>query len=235
MCIYRCPWYGCFGAQKVVKKFRFLCFVVSLKILVTSDFHARRDLLDAAVEEANMGDYDLFINLGDYMDQDYAEELFERVEITSLGCTGNRDMGFSDDFLNSEVSVFNFLEADVDDEYKVILVGGTMMDDFQEEIESIIEEFGDSSKVFVGTHHPPRKVGDKLNTGGRAGWDEYRETILKHQPAVWANGHIHEDYGHRELMGTTVLNAASEESEKGFSVALGDSGGVENVEEVDLL
>ena len=36
-------------------------------------------------------------------------------------------------------------------------------------------------------------------------------------------------------MGTTVLNAASEESEKGFSVALGDSGGVENVEEVDLL
>lgn len=207
---------------------------MSLKILVTSDFHAKDDLKEAAIEEANSGDYDLFVNLGDYMNEEYAEELFEEVEIPGVGCTGNRDMMFSEEFLDGPTPVYNFLEADIDDEYKLILIGGDFPDDIKEKVRDLIEDH-DSDKVIVGSHYPPKKLGDRVHSGKRIGFDQFRELILKHKPALWMNGHVHEDFGENTLMGTKVLNAAAEETGKAYSVTIGDEGGVENVEEVTLV
>lgn len=208
---------------------------MALKILVTSDFHAEEELKEAAIEEANSGDYDLYINLGDYMDQDFAEELFDRIDIPAIGCTGNRDMFFDEEFLDSEVPVYNFLEAEIDDEYLVILVGGNFPDDIRDKIDSLIEEHGDPSKVIVGSHYPPKKLGDRITTGRRIGFEQFRELIIRHKPALWMSGHVHEDFGEFSLMGTDVLNAASEETGKGFSVTIGDEGGVEEIEEIELV
>jgi len=206
---------------------------MTLKILVTSDFHAIEELKEAAVKEANSGDYDLFINLGDYMSEEYAEELFNGIEIPAIGCTGNRDMMFSSEFLDGEVPVYNFLEANVDDEYLVILIGGDFPEDIKEKVSNLIEEHGDPSKVVIGSHYPPKKVGDRIHSGRRIGFDQFRELIIRHKPALWMNGHVHEDFGERSLMKTKVLNASSEETGKGYAVTIGD--GVEEVEEVDLL
>lgn len=207
---------------------------MSLKILVTSDFHAKEDLKDAAVEEANSGDYDLFVNLGDYMNEEFAEELFDEVEIAGIGCTGNRDMMFSQEFLDGPTPVYNFLEADIDDEYKLILIGGDFPENVKEKVKDLIEDH-DSDKVIVGSHYPPKKVGDRVHSGKRIGFDQFRELIIKHKPALWMNGHVHEDFGERELMGTKVLNAAAEETGKAYSVTLGDEGGVEDVQEIQLV
>jgi Icc-related predicted phosphoesterase len=207
---------------------------MSLKILVTSDFHAKEDLKEAAIEEANSGDYDLFLNLGDYMTEEYAEELFEEVEIPGVGCTGNRDMMFSEEFLDGPTPVYNFLEADIDDEYKLILIGGDFPDDIKEKVRDLIED-NDSDKVLVGSHYPPKKLGDRVHSGKRIGFDQFRELIIKHKPALWMNGHVHEDFGENSLMGTKVLNAAAEETGKAYSVTIGDEGGVENVEEITLV
>lgn len=208
---------------------------MSLKILVTSDFHAREDLKNAAIEEANSGDYDLFINLGDYMDEDYAEELFEQIEIPSIGGTGNRDMMFENEFLDGPVPVYNFLEAEVDDEYLVILIGGDFPDDVKEQVADLIEDHGDSSKVIIGSHYPPKKVGDKIHSGKRIGFDQFREMIIKEKPAIWMNGHVHEDFGKRELLGVPVINAAADDTGKAFSVTIGDEGGAEEIKEVELV
>jgi Icc-related predicted phosphoesterase len=207
---------------------------MSLKILVTSDFHEKEDLREAAIEEANSGDYDLFVNLGDFMTEEYAEELFEGVESAAVGCTGNRDMMFSEEFLNGETPVYNFLEADIDDEYKLILIGGDFPEDVKEQVEELIEDY-DPDKVIIGSHYPPHKLGDRIHSGRRIGFEQFREIIIKHKPALWMNGHVHEDFGQTSLMGTTVLNAAGEETGKAFSVTIGDEGGVEKVEEVDLV
>ncbi|MFB6100517.1 MAG: metallophosphoesterase [Candidatus Nanohalobium sp.] len=207
---------------------------MSLKILVTSDFHEKEDLKQAAIKEANEGGYDLFINLGDYMSEEYAEQLFEGIDGAAVGTTGNRDMMFSEEFLNGEVPVYNFLEADIDDEYKLILIGGDFPEDVKERVEDLIEDY-DSDKVIIGSHYPPHKLGDKVRGGKRIGFEQFREIILKHKPALWVNGHVHEDFGQNSLMGTTVLNAAAEESGKAFSVTIGDEGGVEEVEEVELV
>lgn len=209
---------------------------MSLKMLVTSDFHQKDDLKEAAVEEANSGEYDIFINLGDYMSEDYAEELFSEVEIPAIGATGNRDMMFSNDFLDSdEVPVYNFLEAEIDDEYLVILIGGDFPDNIRERVSDLIDEHGDSKKVIVGSHYPPHKVGDRIHSGRRIGFEQFRELIMKEKPAIWMNGHVHEDFGERELLGVPVLNAAGEETGKAYSVTIGDDGGVEEIEEVTLV
>lgn len=209
---------------------------MSLKILVTADFHQKDDLKQAAVEEANSGEYDIFINLGDYMSEDYAENLFNSIEIPAIGATGNRDMMFSNDFLDSdEVPVYNFLEAEIDDEYLVILIGGDFPDNIKQRVSDLIEEHGDNKKVIIGSHYPPHKVGDRVRSGKRVGFEQFRELIIREKPAIWMNGHIHEDFGERELFGVPVLNAAAEETGKAYSVTIGDEGGVEEIEEVNLL
>lgn len=208
---------------------------MSLKILVTSDFHAKEDLKKAAIKEANSGEYDLFINLGDYMDEEYAEDLFDQIEIPGIGSTGNRDMMFGNEFLDGPVPVYNFLEAEVDDEYLVILIGGDFPDDIKNQVSELIEDHGDSSKVIIGSHYPPKKVGDKIHSGKRIGFDQFREMIIKEKPAIWMNGHVHEDFGERELLGVPVLNAAAEETGKAFSVTIGDEGGAEEIEEIELV
>lgn len=208
---------------------------MGLKILFTSDFHGKEDLKQAAIEEANSGDYDLFVNLGDFMDEEYATELFDAIDIPGLGCTGNRDMFFDDDFLDGAVPVYNFLEANIDDEYLMILIGGDFPDDIKAKVSDLIDEHGDPSKVIIGSHYPPHKLGDKIHSGRRIGFEQFRELIIRKKPALWVSGHVHEDFGQFSLMNTRVLNAASEETGKGFAVTMGDEGGVEEIEEVELL
>jgi len=206
---------------------------MTLKILVTSDFHKNKELKEAAIEEANNGEYDLFVNLGDYMSEEYAEDLFNQVEVAGVGTTGNRDMMFSTEFLDGEVPVYNFLEADIDDEYKLILIGGDFPEDIKEKVKDLVEDY-DSDKVIIGSHYPPHKLGDKVRGGKRIGFEQFRELIIKHKPALWMNGHVHEDFGERQLMGTKVLNAAADETGKAYSVTVGDEG-VEKVEEIQLV
>ncbi len=207
---------------------------MALKILITSDFHEKEDLKQAAIEEANSGEYDLFINLGDYMSEEYAEELFEGIDSAAVGTTGNRDMMFSEEFMNGSTPVYNFLEADIDDEYKLILIGGDFPDDVKRQVEELLEET-ESDKVIVGSHYPPYKLGDRIHSGRRIGFEQFRELIMKYKPALWMSGHVHEDFGEYSLMDTTVLNAAGEETGKAFAVTLGEEGGVEEVEEIELI
>lgn len=207
---------------------------MSLKILVTSDFHADEELKEGAIKEANSGDYDIYLNLGDYIDEEYAEDLFDRIDIPALGTTGNRDMHFSDDLIEGETPVYGFLEADIDEEYLLILIGGDFPEDIKQQVADLIEEHGDPSKVVVGSHYPPKKLGDRVHSGNRVGFEQFRELIMKYKPALWASGHIHEDFGKDSLFDTEFINAAGEETGKGYSVTLADEGGVEKIEEVDL-
>ena len=204
---------------------------MSLKMLVAGDFHAREELLEGCRKELEENDYDLYINAGDYMDLDYAERLFEGLDVAAIGTTGNRDLHMTEEDLEG-LPVFHFLEADIDDEYKLIMIGGDFPDDVQEKVAEMIEGV-DSDKLVICSHYPPKKLGDKIESGRRIGFDQFRRMIMKHKPALWVNGHVHEDFGENDLMGTKVLNASSFDSGKAYSVTL-DDGEVE-VEEVVLV
>ena len=204
---------------------------MSLKILAAGDFHAKEDLLEACREELEQGDYDLYINVGDYMDTDYAERLFEGLDVAAVGTTGNRDLHMTEEDLEG-LPVFHFLEADIDEEYKLVLIGGDFPEDVQDKVAEMVEDV-DPDNLIIGSHYPPKKVGDKITSGKRIGFDQFRRMIMRHKPALWVNGHVHEDFGEREVMGTKVLNASSHDTGKAYSVTL-DEGEVE-VEEVDLI
>jgi len=204
---------------------------MSLKILAAGDFHAKEELLEACREELEKGDYDLYINVGDYMGTDYAERLFEGLDVAAVGTTGNRDLHMTEEDLEG-LPVFHFLEADIDEEYKLVLIGGDFPEDVQDKVAEMVEDV-DPDKLIIGSHYPPKKVGDKITSGKRIGFDQFRRMIMRHKPALWVNGHVHEDFGERELMGTKVLNASSHDNGKAYSVTLGD--GEVEVEEVILL
>lgn len=200
-------------------------------MLVAGDFHAREELLEACREELEESDYDLYVNVGDYMDLDYADRLFDGLDVAAVGTTGNRDLHMAEEDLEG-LPVFHFLEADIDDEYKLILIGGDFPDDVVEKVADMVEDV-DKDKLIIGSHYPPKKVGDKIHSGRRIGFEQFRKMIIKHKPALWVNGHVHEEFGERELMGTKVLNAASHDNGKAYSVTIED--GEVEVEEVDLL
>lgn len=204
---------------------------MSLKMLVAGDFHAREELLEGCREELEDNDYDIYVNVGDYMDLDYADRLFDGLEVAALGTTGNRDLHMTEEDLEG-LPVFHFLEADIDDEYKLVMIGGDFPEDVQKKVAEMVEDV-DSDKLVICSHYPPKKVGDKITTGKRIGFEQFRKMIIKHKPALWVNGHVHEDFGERELMGTKVLNAASHDTGKAYSVTI-DEGEVE-VEEVKLI
>jgi len=200
-------------------------------MLVAGDFHAKEELLQACRKELEENDYDLYVNVGDYMDVDYADRLFDDLDVAAIGTAGNRDLHMSEEDLEG-LPVFHFLEADIDDEYKLILIGGDFPDNVEERVNEMIEGV-DTDKLVIGSHYPPKKVGDKMHNGQRIGFEQFRKMIIKNKPALWFNGHVHEDFGERELMGTKVLNASSHDNGKAYSVTIND-GDVE-VEEVDLL
>lgn len=208
---------------------------MSLTLLITADFHGDEELKDATIKEANNGDYDLYLNLGDFMDEEYAEELFNQIEIPGLGCIGNRDAHFSQEFMDGPVPVYRLVDAKIDDDFLLILIGGNFPKEIREQVIDLIENQEDSSKIIIGSHHPPRRTGDLIHSGKRIGFDEFRQIIMRHKPALWACGHVHEDYGEFELLKTKILNASSHDSGKGYKVEMKENGGVKKIEEVKLV
>lgn len=204
---------------------------MTLKILVGSDYHAKQDLLEGTRQELEQGDYDLYINLGDYMEKRYAEDLFEGLDVAALGTTGNRDLHMDDEDLEG-LPVYRFLEADIDDEYKLVLIGGDFPENISEKVAEIVEDTP-SNRLIIGSHYPPERVGDEITSGRHIGFEQFRRMILRHDPVLWVNGHVHEDHGERELMGTKVINAASHDTGTAYSITIND-GEIEEVKEIGL-
>lgn len=203
-----------------------------MRIFAVADFHGEDALRDAAIEEANTGDYDLFIALGDYEEPEYYESLIAPLEIPFVALTGNWDFGFEPPDNNEYTNLFNYKEVEFN-EYRIVLLGAIYPDNFGEKIESFFDGVPQEHRIIC-SHYPPHMLGDLTRTGTRAGFKEFRDLIMKQKPATWLCGHIHEDYGEFELLDTTVLNCAAADTGKAWSITMSDNG-VEDTEEVVLV
>jgi len=61
----------------------------------------------------------------------------------------------------------------------------------------------------VITHGPPHGIGDACYDGRRVGCEALAERLAVIKPRFHISGHIHEDYGTREVDGTTYINAST--------------------------
>lgn len=203
-----------------------------MRILAGGDFHLSDQLKDAFVEEANTGDYDLALLIGDFEEPGYYQDLIDALQVPFLSCTGNWDFGFDPPANEEYTHLYNYQQIQFED-YFVVLLGSVYPDDFQEQVHEFFAGT-DPAKRIVASHYPPHMLGDLARTGTRAGFPQFRDLILREQPALWVCGHIHEDFGEFALKETTVLNAAAKESGKSWAVEMGDNG-VEAAEAVVLL
>lgn len=203
-----------------------------MQILAVADFHGDDALREAAIEHANNDGYDLFIGLGDYENETYYKSLVDPLNIPFVSITGNWDFGFEPPKNGEFPNLFNYQEVEFDD-YRIVLMGSVYPDDVGKKIEQFFDSVPNEHRI-VASHYPPHMLGDLTRTGTRAGFQEFRDIILKHKPALWLCGHIHEDYGKFALMNTIVLNCAAKETGKGWSITMGDDG-VEDTEEVVLV
>ncbi len=203
-----------------------------MKVLAATDFHQNEELVNAVVEEANSGDYDLFLSGGDFESVESFHDVMDRIKIPKLACTGNWDFGFTPPDNDEYDHLFNYMKVDFEG-YKIVLIGAVFPDDYIEDIQEWLGDT-DSQKLIVVSHYPPHRVGDKALSGNRAGLEGFRELIMKTKPAAWICGHIHEAFGQYNLRKTDVFNTAVADSRKCFAFELGDDG-VESAEEVELV
>lgn len=202
-----------------------------MNLFAAGDFHQNEGLREAVVEHANSGDYDLTILTGDYEDPDYYESLAGALDGPFIALTGNWDFGFEPPENGQYTNLFNYKEVEFG-EYHIVLLGSIYPDNFRDRIDDFFDGVPNEYRI-VATHYPPHMLGDLTSMGTRAGFTEFRELIMRHKPALWLCGHIHEDFGKFALLDTIVLNCASKESGKAWNIVLGEDG-VEETEEVVL-
>ncbi len=204
---------------------------MTMHLFTAGDFHSDMDVKEAVIAEVNGGDYDLCLFTGDYHEPDYYEDLVSRIDAPFLSLTGNWDFGFEPPENGEYRHLYNYQKVQFEN-YHVVLLGAVYPQDFQEDIHDFFQGT-DPAKRIVASHYPPHMLGDLADNGNRAGFPEFRELLLKEDPALWTCGHIHEDFGRFSLMDTVVLNTAVKESGKAWSVDLGPDG-VETAEQVTL-
>ncbi len=202
-----------------------------MKMLTAADFHDEEELIESVVEEANNGGYDLFLAPGDFTTVESYKSLMDPIKIPKLACTGNWDFNFTPPEKDDYEHLFNYMKIDFEG-YKLVLLGAIFPDNFIRDIKDWVDGHNNRKLLFM-SHYPPRRVADATVSGNRAGMQGFRKLIMRLKPAAWFCGHIHECFGQYNLRKTEVFNCAVEESQKCFSIELGESG-VEETEEVEL-
>ncbi|MCJ7450121.1 MAG: metallophosphoesterase [Candidatus Nanohaloarchaeota archaeon QJJ-9] len=203
-----------------------------MKILCVSDFHSRDELIDAAIKEANSGEYDLFLSGGDFVKEEDYEKLLNNVEIPMFAAVGNWDFDFTPPKNEEFENLFRYMKVEFG-EYRIVVIGSVFPEDYKKDVQEWLSGEDGRKTIFL-SHYPPDRLGDATRSGNRAGMPGFRKLILKEKPAAWFTGHIHEDFGHFHLMDTEVFNCSAVETGKGFAVELGEDG-VKDYEEVELV
>jgi len=208
-----------------------------MRILAVGDFHNDETIKERAIEEANQGNYDLFLGLGDYFTEEYYQDLAQRIKIRKLMITGNRDFNFETPNNEDYDGLFNYVKVNYTDDvdktdWKLVLLGSTFPEDFQQDVEDWVGDFPSERLIFC-SHYPPYMIRDLSYSGSHTGIAEFRELIFKLKPALWFCGHIHEAFGAQKLMRTHVINVAATDSGKAYAVEI-DSEGTKNIKEINL-
>jgi len=203
-----------------------------MRIFTAGDFHGDESLKEAVVAEANDGGYDMTLFIGDYDTPEFYQDMVDQLEVPWLAITGNWDFDFEPPENNEYQHLYNYQKGEYEDGYRFLLLGSVYPDDFLQEAHEFFEGAPPEKRV-VASHYPPHMLQDLADNGNRAGFPEFRELIMREKPSLWTCGHIHEDFGKDSLMDSVVVNAASQESGKGWSVELDD--GVAEAAQVELV
>lgn len=198
----------------------------TMKIFVQSDPHGQMELLQKTLNEVERGDYDVFLGLGDFINQRYFAQLVSNIDVEKKAfIMGNWDHGLEGTPYLKEFEKFDF------EGMRFILLGSVESGDIKKKILDACDDL-DGKKLVIGTHEPPRRLRDEIHSGARVGVPEFREIIEEKQPLLWLCGHIHEAEGVSSHNSTKVINASAYNGCLGYSIEI-EEGEVESIEKIE--
>lgn len=167
-------------------------------MLCTSDLHANQTFADNIVKRLDEGDIDIWLGCGDFVNNEYAIALFDRVNVPGFAVPGNLDWGLKYD------GKVKFLEDDIVEckGYQFFCLADMVMPDLKR-FENI-----DPKKLIFVTHYPPYGVLDLIWSGKRVGSYDFRKFLEVQKPLLHAFGHIHEANGIEKFRETLAVNCA---------------------------
>ena len=77
--------------------------------------------------------------------------------------------------------------------------------DFWKFAKKAMKEVKKTDKLILVTHGPPSKTKLDLLPCGHVGCKEIKQFILKYQPMLYICGHLHENFGVKEVKGKTLM------------------------------
>lgn len=174
-----------------------------MRLLCTSDIHRNNIFTDNILKTIKSENIDVFINAGDFLDNQFAYEFFNKLKLRSFIVQGNWDRGM--DFNNRYVTVDNFGVFEYDG-YHFLCVGPGQQFTVKKALDATKNI--DSKKLFFITHSPPYGILDTAWSNTHAGYIEYREFLSAKKPYLHVFGHIHEANGIKQSGPTLAINSA---------------------------
>ncbi len=177
-----------------------------MKLLCTSDIHKDITLRDNILKTIETEDIDVFINAGDFLDNNFAYNFFKELDATktrSFITPGNWDHNLN---YQSEYTTVNSHGIFTHKDYHFLCIGPHIPFSADNTLETIKQI--PSEKLILITHHPPYGILDRAWSVPRAGSMEYRRFISAKNPYLHIFGHIHESNGTEKIANTLAINCA---------------------------
>jgi len=193
-----------------------------MKIIFISDTHGQHD-------KVLLKEGDILIHCGDFTRRGSVEDVnsfanFIRVQKFKykIVIAGNHDFSFEDHRSDEVEKVFKkngiiYLNDSGFEIEGLKFWGSPVQPEFYdwafnrkrgEEIRKHWELIPGDTDILI-THGPPFSIMDRCAHGERVGCEDLLEVVKKLKPKVHAFGHIHEDYGLKEIDGTYFINACN--------------------------
>lgn len=174
-----------------------------MKILCTSDIHRNPVIVDNILKTLDDENIDVFINAGDFLDNNFAYDFFRKLKVRSFIVPGNWDSGLSFESKTVSVDSFGLFKHEG---YSFLCIGGGL----PFEVKDLLKVVSDieSEKLIFITHYPPYGILDNAWSNIHAGYPGYRDFILKKSPCMHIFGHIHESNGFAKVGSTLAVNSA---------------------------
>ncbi len=186
--------------------------MIKVLVLCASDYHLNHEFAARTLELIKKHKPELFLYCGDFVSQEYAEELLNGVEalgVRALAVSGNLDVGIFHETEKTEIVTYGVRKVN---DYNFFLVSA-LHPFFVEDAVNEVKGMDNRKLVFV-THYPPKGIQDRVWNNEHVGYEGYRKFVDKIKPLAHIFGHIHEDNGYTKLNDTIFINCAATPSKR---------------------
>ncbi|MBT3395139.1 hypothetical protein HOA59_00275 [archaeon] len=187
-----------------------------MKLLVFTDVHGHNSSIKSIIKKAKKEKPDFLVCAGDLTDWGRGVKKvlkkFEELKIPLLLISGNHEESIDLRKISSKFEYVIFLDNGSYEFEDFIFFGygdgvfATKDKYFEKISKKFISSIDRKKKLIFITHVPPYKTKlDLLPLIGHSGNESVKKFVLKHKPRLVLCGHLHENFGKKEVVGNSLI------------------------------